>query len=171
MRIDDSGENLSRNSWLHCLRSEASTTSRICRLRSAQRWATARPASIVLPRPTSSASKAPFEREDVPGGECDVYLRWVEVDARRRQRLRQRVHAEPFKGDAMGKVQALVRSVMHRRMIGGSPFALNTAYAAVDRGDDRDHFAIVMDTVCPTRARILSSRRLWARAPSPPAVA
>ena len=49
----------------------------------------------------------------------------------------------------MGKVQALVRSVMHRRMIGGSPFALNTAYAAVDRGDDRDHFAIVMDTVLP----------------------
>jgi hypothetical protein len=42
---------------------------------------------------------------------------------------------------------------------------------AVDRRADRDHFAIVMDAVRPTRARILSSRRLWARAPSPPAVA
>jgi hypothetical protein len=42
---------------------------------------------------------------------------------------------------------------------------------AGDRRDDRDHFAIVVDAVRPTRARILSSRRLWARAPSPPAVA
>ncbi len=43
----------------------------------------------------------------------------VEVDARRRQRLRQRVLAQPFEGDAMRKVRALVRGVMHRRMIGG----------------------------------------------------
>jgi hypothetical protein len=59
--MNDGSENFSKSSWLHCLRSEAGTISRMRRLRSAQRWAMTSPASIVLPRPTSSASSAPFE--------------------------------------------------------------------------------------------------------------
>src|SRR3984893_12854249 len=51
--------------------------------------------------------------------ECYVHLMRVEVDARRRQRLRQRILAQPFEGDAMRKVRALVRGVMHRRMVEG----------------------------------------------------
>src|ERR1700736_3138637 len=50
-----------------------------------------------------------------------VDLMRVEVDARRRQRVRQRVLARPFKRDAMGQVRALVRGVVHLRMVAGIP--------------------------------------------------
>ena len=50
-----------------------------------------------------------------------VHLKRVEVHARRRQRLRQRVLAQPFEGDAMRKVRALVRGVMIAERSGESP--------------------------------------------------
>jgi hypothetical protein len=54
-------KNLSSSSWLHCLRRFAGHTTNKVRRRSAQRCASKIPASIVFPRPTSSARIAPFE--------------------------------------------------------------------------------------------------------------
>ena len=54
-------KNLSDSSWTHCLRRLAGTTTITRRRRSAQRWVRTSPASMVLPRPTSSARITPFE--------------------------------------------------------------------------------------------------------------
>lgn len=63
-RITEGRMNLSESSWCHCFRRLAGTMIRIFRLRSAHRWDRRIPASIVLPRPTSSARTAPFDRGD-----------------------------------------------------------------------------------------------------------
>ena len=56
--------NFSSNSRLHCLRMEAGQMTSKRRRRSAQSWQRTRPASMVLPRPTSSASRTPLLRGD-----------------------------------------------------------------------------------------------------------
>ena len=60
-KIKESIKNLSLNSPCHCLRMEAGVMHKILRLFSAHSWLMTRPASIVLPRPTSSAKIAPLE--------------------------------------------------------------------------------------------------------------
>ena len=57
-------KNLSPSSWAHCLRSVVGTMTNILRWRSAQSWLIISPASMVFPRPTSSANRAPRERGD-----------------------------------------------------------------------------------------------------------
>ena len=56
--------NFSASSSAHCLRSEAGQKTSRRRLRSAQYWQSTIPASMVLPKPTSSASKTPFDNGD-----------------------------------------------------------------------------------------------------------
>ena len=65
-RISPCRPNLSCNSWCHCLRRLAGTMMRILRRRSAQRCEITKPASMVLPRPTSSARSTPRE------GDCGM---------------------------------------------------------------------------------------------------
>ena len=62
--IADGRKNLSASSWPHCLRRLAGQMTSKWRRRSAQRWESRMPASMVLPRPTSSARIAPRESGD-----------------------------------------------------------------------------------------------------------
>ena len=59
-RMRHGRKNFSESSWCHYFRRFDSVITRIWRFRSAQRCATTRPASIVFPRPTSSARSAPW---------------------------------------------------------------------------------------------------------------
>ncbi len=54
-------KNFSASSWTHCLRRLAGATTRTRRRPSAHRWVRTRPASMVLPSPTSSARMTPLE--------------------------------------------------------------------------------------------------------------
>ena len=56
--------NFSSSSSAHCLRSDAGQITSSRRLRSAQNWQSTMPASIVFPRPTSSARITPLESGD-----------------------------------------------------------------------------------------------------------
>ena len=60
-RITAGRKNLSASSCTHCLRRLAGTTTMTRRRRLAQRCVRTSPASIVLPRPTSSARMTPLE--------------------------------------------------------------------------------------------------------------
>ena len=60
-KMTDGRKNLSASSWLHCFRKLAGTMTRMRRLPSAQLWSIKSPASMVLPKPTSSARMAPRE--------------------------------------------------------------------------------------------------------------
>ncbi len=61
-RMRQGRKNFSVSSWYHCLRRLAGVMTRIRRFRSAHFCDRTSPASMVLPRPTSSARSAPFER-------------------------------------------------------------------------------------------------------------
>ena len=80
-RMAEGRKNFSSSSTCHCFRNVAGTMSRIRRRRSAHFCARTREASIVLPRPTSSARRTPLIR-GAQGEEGSVDLVRVEIDTR-----------------------------------------------------------------------------------------
>ena len=64
-RIIESKKNLSKSSWFHCFRRFAGQMIKILFFFSAHFWEINKPASIVFPKPTSSARIAPLERGDL----------------------------------------------------------------------------------------------------------
>jgi hypothetical protein len=90
------------------LQSEAGTISRICRLRLGPALGDGkacldRLAEADLVREQGTLGEERRQRE-----QCHVHLMRVEVDARCRQRPRQRFLAQPFERDAMGKLRGLM---------------------------------------------------------------
>jgi hypothetical protein len=93
--------------------------------------------------------------------ECYVHLMRVQVDARRRQRLRQRVLAQPFEGDAMREIGTLMRGVMHRRVVGrislSARYSLPSEFERwrdlLDSGRDRSLERIGNRLPCPQSKR------------------
>jgi hypothetical protein len=92
-RMIEGRKNLSSSSTCHCLRKVAGTISRMRRRRSAHFCARMSEASMVLPRPTSSASKHALRVRRAQGEERGVDLVRVEVYTRVADRARDGVHA------------------------------------------------------------------------------
>ena len=114
----------------HCFRKLAGTISRMRRRCSAQRCAMTRLASIVLPRPTSSARITPFEIGDA-SAKSGIDLMRVEVYPRRRKRFRKRVIRRAFKGNAVSEVLAVIGGEIRRFLI--------TATRSPPAGSQTDH--------------------------------